>query len=118
MKLWLMFSAIQSKYDDWKDFLVKRLTGARTLPRDFYKKVQESLYNHPLKKGIQVEVVDKNCVSAMRVANVGDMFGGRLRLEYVDSTVLGIHVYYKPYFYSAITSCTLIHSILNYISLH
>ena len=80
-------SAIYNKYEDWKDFLVKRLTGARTLPRDFYKKVQDSLYNHPLKKGVEVEVVDKNCVSAMRVATVGDMFGGRLRLEYVDSEV-------------------------------
>ena len=28
---------IQAKYTDWKDFLVKRLTGARTLPTNFYK---------------------------------------------------------------------------------
>ena len=28
---------IQAKYTDWTDFLVKRLTGARTLPTNFYK---------------------------------------------------------------------------------
>ena len=28
---------IQHKYQDWKNFLVKRLTGARTLPTNFYK---------------------------------------------------------------------------------
>ena len=27
----------QAKYHDWKEFLVKRLTGARTLPTAFYK---------------------------------------------------------------------------------
>ena len=29
----------QAKYHDWKEFLVKRLTGARTLPTAFYKVV-------------------------------------------------------------------------------
>ena len=29
--------SLQAKYSDWKDFLVKRLTGARTLPINFYK---------------------------------------------------------------------------------
>ena len=28
---------IHSKYNDWKDYLVKCLTGARTLPTNFYK---------------------------------------------------------------------------------
>lgn len=28
---------IQHKYQDWKEFLVKKLTGARTLPTNFYK---------------------------------------------------------------------------------
>lgn len=34
-----VFAAIHSKYGDWKEFLVKRLTGARTLPHNFYDKV-------------------------------------------------------------------------------
>lgn len=36
-------TAVEHKYTDWKDFLVKRLTGARTLPSTFYNKVHESL---------------------------------------------------------------------------
>lgn len=36
----LSFSAgIQHKYSNWKAFLVKRLTGAKTLPPDFSTKV-------------------------------------------------------------------------------
>ena len=83
----LYLAAIQHKYDDWKDFLVKRLTGARTLPHSFYSKVQESLNEHPIKVNMKVEVVDKTCVSAMRVATVDEIIGGRLRLQYVDNKV-------------------------------
>ncbi|XP_071086905.1 MBT domain-containing protein 1-like [Haliotis cracherodii] len=75
---------IQHKYLDWKDFLVKRLTGARTLPNNFYNKVLESMENHRFHRGVQVEVVDKMCVSAMRVAIVHEVIGGRLRLAYMD----------------------------------
>ena len=81
------FTAIQHKYLDWKDFLVKRLTGARTLPQNFYNKVQECLQNTPIKTGMFVEVVDKMCVSAMRVGTVEDVIGGRLKLHYIDSKV-------------------------------
>lgn len=76
---------IQHKYVDWKDYLLKRLTGARTLPSNFYTKVQESISGHKFKKGIQVEVVDRMCVSAMRVATIEEVIGGRLRLHYNDA---------------------------------
>lgn len=33
---------IQHKYSNWKVFLVKRLTGAKTLPSDFNSKVRHS----------------------------------------------------------------------------
>lgn len=39
----MLFAAIEDKYKDWKEFLVKRLTGARTLPSNFYNKVTDSL---------------------------------------------------------------------------
>ncbi|XP_069130374.1 MBT domain-containing protein 1-like isoform X1 [Argopecten irradians] len=77
--------SIQHKYLDWKEYLVKRLTGSRTLPSNFYTKVVESIGNHRFRKGVHVEVVDKMCVSAMRVATVDEVIGGRLRLQYVDS---------------------------------
>ena len=39
----MLIAAIEDKYKDWKEFLVKRLTGARTLPSNFYSKVTDSL---------------------------------------------------------------------------
>ena len=60
-----MFAAIQTKQNDWKDFLVKRLTGARTLPSNFYLKVWESV-DSIFRPGMKLEVVDK-----MRICQVG-----------------------------------------------
>ncbi|KAK3100006.1 hypothetical protein FSP39_013414 [Pinctada imbricata] len=77
--------SIQSKYIDWKEYLVKRLTGSRTLPNTFFNKVVESISSHGFKEKMRVEVVDKMCVSAMRVANVEEIVGGRLRLQYADT---------------------------------
>lgn len=34
--------SIQHKYRDWKEFLMRRLTGARTLPTNFVSRVVES----------------------------------------------------------------------------
>lgn len=80
--------AIQHKYLDWKDFLVKRLTGARTLPHNFRKRLQQGLRDCPLKPSMAVEVVDKMCVSAMKVATVEQIVGGaRVRLQYQGSVV-------------------------------
>jgi len=74
---------IQAKYTDWKDFLVKRLTGARTLPTNFYKVVWESV-GSVFKKGMKLEVVDKMRISQVRVATVVDITGRRLQLAYDD----------------------------------
>ncbi|CAL8380621.1 MBT domain-containing protein 1 [Gadus morhua] len=75
---------IQLKYSNWKAFLVKRLTGAKTLPADFATRVHENL-QFPFKKLMRVEVVDKNHLSRTRVALVEQVIGGRLRLVYEDS---------------------------------
>lgn len=83
-------SAIQHKYTDWKDYLVKRLTGSRTLPSNFYTKVQEGINNHKFRKTMHVEVVNRMCVSAMRVATVEEVIGGRLRLRYDDAKVRSV----------------------------
>ena len=64
---------------------MKRLTGARTLPQNFYNKVLESIHDHPVRKSVKVEVVDKMCVSAMRVATVEETIGGRLHLVYEEN---------------------------------
>ena len=72
---------IQSKYNDWKDFLVKRLTGARTLPSNFYPKVQESVQSI-FRPGMKLEVVDKMRICQVRVATILEITGRRLRLQY------------------------------------
>uniref|UniRef100_A0AAQ5XDH2 FCS-type domain-containing protein n=1 Tax=Amphiprion ocellaris TaxID=80972 RepID=A0AAQ5XDH2_AMPOC len=76
--------SIQHKYSNWKAFLVKRLTGAKTLPPDFNTKVHENM-QFPFKKLMRVEVVDKNYLCRTRVALVEQVIGGRLRLVYEES---------------------------------
>ncbi|XP_056362212.1 MBT domain-containing protein 1 isoform X2 [Oenanthe melanoleuca] len=75
---------IQHKYTNWKAFLVKRLTGAKTLPPDFSQKVSESM-QYPFKACMRVEVVDKTHLCRTRVAVVESVIGGRLRLVYEES---------------------------------
>ncbi|XP_038133712.1 MBT domain-containing protein 1 isoform X1 [Cyprinodon tularosa] len=75
--------SIQHKYSNWKAFLVKRLTGSKTLPTDFSAKVRENM-QFPFKKLMRVEVVDKNYLCRTRVALVEQVIGGRLRLVYED----------------------------------
>ncbi|KAM4606843.1 MBT domain-containing protein 1 isoform 1-T1 [Discoglossus pictus] len=75
---------IQHKYSNWKAFLVKRLTGAKTLPPDFSQKVSESM-QYPFKPSMRVEVVDKTHLCRTRVAVAESVIGGRLRLVYEES---------------------------------
>ncbi|XP_074870633.1 MBT domain-containing protein 1 isoform X3 [Carettochelys insculpta] len=75
---------IQHKYTNWKAFLVKRLTGAKTLPPDFSQKVLESM-QYPFKPSMRVEVIDKTHLCRTRVAVVDSVIGGRLRLVYEES---------------------------------
>ncbi|XP_029978294.1 lethal(3)malignant brain tumor-like protein 2 isoform X2 [Sphaeramia orbicularis] len=70
---------------DWKEYLMKRLVGAHTLPVDFYLKLAESM-KYPFKVGMRVEVVDPKFVSRTRVAFVDSIIGGRLRLVYADQS--------------------------------
>ncbi|XP_071454837.1 MBT domain-containing protein 1-like isoform X2 [Hetaerina americana] len=75
---------IHDKYKDWKEFLVKRLTGARTLPSNIYSKWHESLKSR-FRCGINLEVVDKNRISHVKVATVRKIIGKRLHVKYFDS---------------------------------
>ena len=48
---------------------------------------QEWLGETKVKVGMKLEVVNKMCVSAMRVAAIKEVIGGRLRLNYADTGV-------------------------------
>ncbi|KAG7506098.1 MBT domain-containing protein 1-like isoform X1 [Solea senegalensis] len=75
--------AILHRFTNWKSFLVKRLTGSKTLPVDFSSKVQESM-QFPFKKQMRLEVVDKTHLCRTRVALIEQVIGGRLRLVYEE----------------------------------
>ncbi|XP_078808112.1 MBT domain-containing protein 1 isoform X3 [Oryzias latipes] len=74
---------ILHRFSNWKSFLIKRLTGSKTLPLDFSSKVQRSM-RYPFKKQMRVEVVDKTHLCRTRVALVEQVIGGRLRLVYEE----------------------------------
>ncbi|XP_014249159.1 polycomb protein Sfmbt isoform X3 [Cimex lectularius] len=75
---------IEDKYKDWKHFLVKRLTGARTLPSNFYTKVHESMKSR-FRCDLNLEVVDKNRISQVKVATIKHIVGKRLHVRYYDA---------------------------------
>ncbi|KAH8392248.1 hypothetical protein KR215_003887 [Drosophila sulfurigaster] len=76
--------SIEHKYKDWKDFLVGRLSGARTLPSNFYNKINDSLQSR-FRLGLNLECVDKDRISQVRLATVTKIVGKRLFLRYFDS---------------------------------
>lgn len=75
---------IDQKYNDWKRFLVKQLSGARTLPSTFYNRINESLKSR-FRAGLNLEVVDKNRISQVKVATIHRIVGKRLFVRYYDS---------------------------------
>lgn len=75
--------SIENKYNDWKEFLVQHLSGARTLPSTFYNKISDS-FRSRFRIGLLLEVVDKNRISQMKVATVCKIVGKRLFVQYFD----------------------------------
>ncbi|XP_035515314.1 lethal(3)malignant brain tumor-like protein 2 isoform X2 [Morone saxatilis] len=76
---------VKQNIPDWKEYLMKKLVGANTLPVDFYLKMAESMRTS-FRIGMRVEVVDPKHVSRTRVAIIDSMIGGRLRLVYEDQS--------------------------------
>ncbi|XP_065347744.1 polycomb protein Sfmbt isoform X2 [Cloeon dipterum] len=74
---------IQNKFKDWKQFLVRRLTGARTLPSNFIMKIFDSLKSR-FTCGLTLEVVDGSCISQVKVATISKIVGKRLHIKYYD----------------------------------
>ncbi|XP_035231166.1 MBT domain-containing protein 1-like [Stegodyphus dumicola] len=76
--------SIEGKFDCWKKYLVKKISGAQTIPPVLAFKAAEHTHN-TIKKGMKLEVVDKNLISVVRSAVVSDVVGGRLHVKYVES---------------------------------
>lgn len=69
---------------DWNQLLMKRLTGARTLPSNFHHKVLRALGSQ-LREGQVIEVVDKCCMAQVRAATISQVIGRRLHVHYLDA---------------------------------
>lgn len=69
--------------EEWRDFLKEKMIGCGTIPPDFGFKLVECS-NNIIKEGMKLEVVDKNLISVVRAAKVGQVVGGRLHLTYLD----------------------------------
>lgn len=75
---------ICDKVEDWKEYLIETLTRHKTLPKDFHRQVRESLTSR-FKKGMLLELIDKNKLNKMKVSRIIDNIGGRLRMKYENS---------------------------------
>ena len=82
---------------------MEKLTGARTLPSNFYTKVQDSLKSR-FRVGLNMEVVDKNKISQVCVASVKRIVGKRLHVEYYNAEPDDNGCYYG--FFLLICTCT------------
>uniref|UniRef100_A0A240PPP6 FCS-type domain-containing protein n=1 Tax=Anopheles epiroticus TaxID=199890 RepID=A0A240PPP6_9DIPT len=76
--------SIDKPSPDWKEFLVSRLSNARTLPSTFYNKISES-FKSRFRVGLNLEVVDKNRISQVKLATISKIIGKRLYVRYYDS---------------------------------
>lgn len=76
--------SIEDKYSDWKRFLMQRLYNARTLSSSFYNRLSESLKSR-FRPGLQLEIVDKEKISRVRLAKVEAVVGKRLHVRYNDN---------------------------------
>jgi hypothetical protein len=75
---------IESRIKNMKKYLLKSLHHAKTLPGNFYNKLNESFRSRFDVKLI-LEVVDKNCISQVKLARIMKIVGKRLYVQYYDS---------------------------------
>ena len=73
--------SVEEKHGDWKSFLIKRLTGSSTIPENFHEQLKDCLQSR-FTAGKVLELVDKKRISAVRVARVDKIVGGRLHITY------------------------------------
>lgn len=83
-----LFLVLQFKFCNWKEYLLEKLTDAKTLPSNFHAKIVNSVKRCPFRQGMKLEVIDKLCLSTMTVATVEEITGGRLKLRYTWSEVI------------------------------
>lgn len=78
---------IEARVKNMKKYLLKSLHHAKTLPGNFYNKLFDS-FRSRFEAGLILEVVDKNCISQVKLARIMKIVGKRLYVQYYDSSEL------------------------------
>lgn len=76
---------IEARIKNMKKYLLKSLHHAKTLPGNFYNKLFDS-FRSRFEQGLILEVVDKNCISQVKLARIMRIVGKRLYVQYYDSS--------------------------------
>lgn len=79
---------IEARIKNMKKYLLKSLHHAKTLPGNFYNKLSDSFrsrFETDTREGLILEVVDKNCISQVKLARIRKIVGKRLFVQYYDS---------------------------------
>lgn len=76
---------IEARIKNMKKYLLKSLHHAKTLPGNFYNKLSDS-FRSRFEIGLILEVVDKNCISQVKLARIMKIVGKRLYVQYFDSS--------------------------------
>lgn len=75
---------VESRIRNMKKYLLKSLHHAKTLPGNFYNKLNDS-FRSRFDVSLILEVVDKNCISQVKLARITKIVGKRLYVQYYDS---------------------------------
>ena len=71
---------------DWKRYIVEKLEGKHTFPKDFEIAAEEELKTEGLKPGMHLEIMDTQCVRRTRIATIDKLTGGgRISVKYFVS---------------------------------
>ena len=76
---------IEGRIKNIRKYLIKSLNHAKTLPGSFYGKLYES-FKSRFEQDLVLEVVDKNCISQVKLARINKIVGKRLFVQYFDGT--------------------------------
>lgn len=74
---------IEARIKNIKKYLLKSLHHAKTLPGNFYNKLYDS-FRSRFEVGLILEVVDKSCISQVKLARIMKIVGKRLYCTYFD----------------------------------
>lgn len=76
---------IEARIKNLTKYLKESLRHGKTLPGNFYNKLYDS-FRSRFETGLILEVVDKNCISRVKLARIIRIVGKRLYVQYFDST--------------------------------